>query len=74
MSKTIINLEGSKQLMASLFEMEIGKITETIRRETKDDKDALILKLEAEIESLRNQNRSILSVIEDLRRVICKGF
>lgn len=67
MSKTVIDLQGSKQLLGSLFELEIGKIVETIRRESADDKDALILKLESKIKFLSEENAKYKYAIEQLK-------
>lgn len=66
----MINLEGSKQLMSSLFEMEIHKITETIRRESGDDKDKLILEHEATITKLREENSKMKKTIESVKLVV----
>lgn len=75
MSRTIISLDGSKQLLASLFEMEIHKITETIRRESSDDKDKLILEHEAEIERLKKELSVFKNALGDIRNMVCKeGF
>lgn len=69
MSSTLINIEGSKQLLGSIFQMEIEKITETIRRESSDDKDKLILKLENEIAVLRKENSSFAEKLYNIKRL-----
>lgn len=72
MKKTVINLRGSKELLGSMFEMELEKIINIIRRESPDEKDKLILEHEATITDLTWQNRELNRKLEDLKRVMGK--
>lgn len=69
MSKPAIDLNGSKELIGSIFEMTVSKITEKIRMESPDDKDKLILKHEAEIQRLKDENSKIRSRLDDIKNI-----
>lgn len=72
MSKTLVDIEGSKGLLTHIFEMEIKNITEKIRNESKDDKDKLILQLERDNEQLRATNMTLSNKLGDIQSLVNK--
>jgi uncharacterized protein YlxW (UPF0749 family) len=70
MSNTVIDLEGSKLMLSALFELEISKITETIRRESNDDKDKRILLLEAQVSDLKKENNKLSARLNDVKNLV----